>query len=256
MRKTTSLFLFLMLCFTMVTYGQTAPAADSGSSGDESDSSEQVDVAPETGSSVTADSAWHRNDRIHAVSGDRVNQMKQDPDFAYANDSEYWQQKKTTGTTVQSPRWNDRLFEGFLILVVAALGIWGLVMLARENGFSWVFRKKAGITGESADSQPLPEPQFEEVISQYQDAKDYRLAVRFLYLRMLDGLKERGDLTLRSSSTNAEIARLLGSHPMAEEFRFLSRSYEYAFYGGFVPTPENYHMLRKRFDLLQQKFSV
>lgn len=239
----------------MLTHGQTTPATDSGTAYDENDTPEKVAAAPAEEALKISDSAWHRNDRLSVVSRKRVNEMKQDPDFAYANDPAYWQKRKNTGP-VQSPRGNDKIFEGLLFLVIASLAIWGLIMLARENGFNWVFRKRTGTGEEAADAQALSELSFEESIRQYQDAKDYRLAVRFLYLRMLDGLKSLGDLPLRSSSTNAEISRLLGSHPVAEEFRFLARSYEYTFYGGFVPNAENYHLLRKRFDLMQQKFSV
>ena len=134
--------------------------------------------------------------------------------------------------------------------------LFGIYQLGRENNFSWFTRNRnengLGTTVQKTDEQM----DFESAIRKYQDERNYRLAVRYMYLRLIHTLKENEGIKFRDSSTNAEIARAFGSQPKAGEFRFLARAYEYIFYGDFTPDLELFNMLRIRFENFQQTISV
>jgi hypothetical protein len=96
---------------------------------------------------------------------------------------------------------------------------------------------------------------FDEAIDRSQAEGNYRMAIRFLYLRLIDILRDKGGIAFRGSSTNAEITRALGKHPQARNFRWLATAYEYAFYGGFQPNQELYERLKMEFENFQKIIS-
>jgi hypothetical protein len=97
---------------------------------------------------------------------------------------------------------------------------------------------------------------YDEAIRKYQLEGNYRLAVRYLYLRLIRTAREKGGIQFRDSSTNAEITRAFGTHARAAEFRFLATAYEYIFYGGFIPKHDLFNMLKNKFETFQQTLSV
>jgi hypothetical protein len=97
---------------------------------------------------------------------------------------------------------------------------------------------------------------FESAIRKYQAERNYRLAVRYMYLRLIQAAREKGGIQFRDSSTNAEIALAFGSNLKADEFRFLARAYEYVFYGDFIPDQEIFNMLKNKFEQFQKSISV
>ena len=101
--------------------------------------------------------------------------------------------------------------------------------------------------------QPLD---FDDAISKYQAEGNYRMAVRYMYLRLIHTVNARNIVHIGDSFTNSEMVRAFGSHPQASEFRFLATAYEYVYYGDFVMTPEIFEELKTRFDVFQQKLSV
>ena len=134
--------------------------------------------------------------------------------------------------------------------------LYGIVQLARENNFKWLVRKK---NFDHTDNRELNEEKsidFNEAIHTYQEEGNYRLAVRYMYLKLIRDIRENGSITIRDSSTNSEIALALKEHPNANEFRYFATAYEYIFYGDFVPQEPFFIKLKEKFDHFKLKHSV
>jgi hypothetical protein len=142
-----------------------------------------------------------------------------------------------------------------LLLITGLVG-YGIFQLARENNFSWLARKPKLNPVGKGEQLPEEEIDIEKAILTCQAEGNFRMAVRFLYLRLIHTAREKTGIRFRDSSTNAEIMRAFGSHPKAAEFRWLATAYEYVFYGGFLPGPDLYDELKNKFDAFQQILSV
>ena len=176
-----------------------------------------------------------------------------DPDFAYANDSLYWKENRRPtnpgllGRLIGSP-----LFRWLIFSAMIAVVLFGIYQLAKESNFGWFARNNWSQRLPTEESGSDGNINYNEAIRKYRNEGNYRLAVRYLYLRLIQTAREQGGVTFLDSSTNAEITRAFGNHPQAGEFRSLATAYEYIFYGGFIPEPELFEKLNYRFDHLQK----
>ena len=77
--------------------------------------------------------------------------------------------------------------------------------------------------------------------------RNYRLAVRYLYLQVLGKLAERKLIEINSNKTNYEYVNEVRKHKFANEFASLTLKYEYVWYGEY-PVDE------KLFEQIQGSF--
>jgi len=186
----------------------------------------------------------------------QVRKYLKDPDYAYANDPEYWKKDIPPKPGAVNLMFNSPLFRWIIFSCVMAIVLFGIYQLGKENNFSWFTRNRKQNDSETTEQAKDERMDFEKAIRKYQDEKNYRLAIRYMYLRLIHTAREKEGIQFRDSSTNAEIARAFGSHPKAGEFRFLARAYEYIFYGDFIPDPELFNRLKIKFENFQQTISV
>jgi hypothetical protein len=205
---------------------------------------------------VKARSGFTSSDTIRYVNRNKIRSYLGNPDYAYANDSAYWAQKFS-----QKPGLGYRILSGpylrwLLLSGMIVLVLFGIYRLARENSFSWFSRKNTVYrTGSPEDAAEII-PDFEALILRYQTEGDYRMAIRYMYLRLLQTTGTKSGIQIRDSFTNADIALAFGTHPLKSEFRILSRAYDYVYYGGFTPEKELYDLLKNKFEDFQKTISV
>ena len=77
---------------------------------------------------------------------------------------------------------------------------------------------------------------------------NYRLAIRYLYLQVLDKLSERKAISIHPNKTNYEYVQEVRKHRFANEFASLTLKYEYVWYGEY-PVDE------KLFGQIQESFT-
>lgn len=97
---------------------------------------------------------------------------------------------------------------------------------------------------------------FDELIAAAVEEGDFRLAVRYLYLKTVQQLNEKGVIHFSPDKTNNEYIQELINQPYYAGFLSLTMNYEYVWYGRFEITPELFELLRKEFILFYQKLPV
>src|SRR5260221_11579654 len=172
---------------------------------------------------------------IRKVSDKQLNLYKNNPDYAYANDSEYWRKEPLHEPGLLFRILGSQALRWIFLGLIAGLILYGVYQLAIENNFTMLIRSRRKKTKLSDPDLPTAKINFDELIRHNQEEGNYPMAIRFLYLRLIDNLHQKSRISFRDSSTNAEITRALGNHPGAEKFRWLATAYECVFYGGFVP---------------------
>jgi hypothetical protein len=205
------------------------------------------------------DSGYLPKGPVRKVSLRQVNSFLQNPDYAYANDPAYREKEPQSRPGFFSRLFNSPLIGWVILLVVLgliALGLFGIYQLAKENSFNWFTRSVKKInsgTGELLTDKGLD---YDEAIRKFQEKGNYRMAIRYMYLRLIHIVREKGEIQFRDSSTNAEIVRAFGNHPKTDEFRWLATAYEYIYYGDFLPKQELFDKIKNKFDDLQLTFTI
>jgi hypothetical protein len=221
----------------------------------EPDSASATEVSYDSVYQPVPDTLFSSLRTIREVSKIQVNRYKNNPEYAYANDSEYWRKEPPGEPGLLFRILNSRVLRWIFLSLIGGLILYGVYQLAREINFTLLIRTRRQKTQFTQQVLSDEKIDFDEVIRLNQTEGNYRMAIRFLYLRLIYNLQEKTGISFRDSSTNAEILRAMGNHPEAASFRWLATSYEYVFYGGFVPNQETYLHIKNKFEAFQKIFS-
>jgi choline dehydrogenase-like flavoprotein len=202
------------------------------------------------------DTAILQANSTREVSQRQLNSYLKNPDYAYANDPEYWREEAPRKPGVISKFLFSRAFLWIIFILIIGIVFYGVYQLAKENNFKWMTRKVRKKEVGEVKLKLDEDVDFETAIHKYQQEGNYRFAIRYMYLKLLRTVREKGQIAIRDSSTNADIARALGNHPGADDFRYLATAYEYIYYGDFIPQEELFMKLAKKFEDFQQTISV
>lgn len=88
------------------------------------------------------------------------------------------------------------------------------------------------------------------------DDNDYRLAIRWHYLKQLNILNETKIIHYEPFKTNIDYGFELAKSPYQQAFTDISRIYEYVWYGKYDITIVDYEKLEKQFKAFEQRINV
>ncbi len=122
-----------------------------------------------------------------------------------------------------------------------------------KNG---IFSRRKKIIKES-DEVFLPElnevSEYDGMITGAENKNDFNLATRFLFLKTLKHLSNKGFIQFMADKTNKEYLREMKQNNYYSQFQQLTRSYEYSWYGKFLVQQEYYQKLKEEFELFNKK---
>lgn len=197
---------------------------------------------------------------LRAVPDSTVERLKHDERFAYANDPEYWskakkqeeakqqdsERSKGFGSSVDKMLASDTASTIFYIVlgVICVLIIYRIVVV--NNLYSGSRRRKE-------DAEELPESEIDDnnLDQRVQAAilaNDYRLAVRYMYLKTLRALNDKGWIRYHAKATNNEYITQVHHYGVGNEFRFLTHVYEYVWYGEFALSVQQFERVQQDFN--------
>jgi hypothetical protein len=103
------------------------------------------------------------------------------------------------------------------------------------------------ILDEAEEAKPVQERKFDTPITRAVNEHNYRLAVRYLHLQLLQRLSAAGAIEFAVDKTNAEYLRELTGKPYKEEVAELTRWYDYVWYGEFAIDAAAYSKVESKF---------
>ena len=190
------------------------------------------------------------------VPGYITDSLKRDEDFAYANDPEYWTKKKEARKERSERKsfWESfyDFFSSNTVRTIAyiLIGLFILFLIFRviiqNNLYMFYFSKKLAKTDNTEEPETDPET-LDEKLKKALAENNYRMAVRYYYLKTLHILNERGMIRLHSQATNYQYLHQMSGNRLANEFRFLTDIYDYVWYGEFVLTENQFEVVNNNF---------
>jgi hypothetical protein len=230
----------------MVDSGLVAPPreADNVGSTDESTEEKYTPAAPE----------------LRHVPDSVVMAMKQDKDYAYANDPSYWAKEKekeeARSETYHKGFWDYfyELFQngGVRTITYIILGVILVLIIYRIIVVNNLYmtgasrrRKEEVIEGEVSE---IEDSNLDQKIQAAVQAKQFRPAVRLMYLKALRSLNDKGWIRYHAQSTNYEYMNQVQPYGIGSEFRFMTHVYEYVWYGEFPLTEDQFGKVYQNFQ--------
>lgn len=137
------------------------------------------------------------------------------------------------------------------MLGVAGLVVW-LLMKANIMGNLFSRESRQMPLAYATVTDNIHEIAFSERIEEAVEQRNYRLAVRLLYLQTLKHLTDRGLIVWQPDKTNRSYVYELAQTPYRPDFEELTRQYEYAWYGDFPVTEPQFQTIRERFSQFEK----
>ena len=98
------------------------------------------------------------------------------------------------------------------------------------------------------DAVPIEEIDFQSLIKEALNKKDFRLAIRYQYLDVLKSLSEKGLISHSHYKSNVEYAYELKNKTLKNEFRQLVFAFDHIWYGEYTVDANQYQLIYREFD--------
>jgi hypothetical protein len=128
--------------------------------------------------------------------------------------------------------------------------LFALYKIISENRLYLFYSAPKKIGQETADNIELPFDKLDDKIREATDAGDYRLALRYMYLKALKKAGDKQLIHFHTDGTNHEYVNQMRNHPGEKDFRYLTNVYEYVWYGEFPLTSLQFAGLQTQFSSL------
>jgi len=126
-------------------------------------------------------------------------------------------------------------------------------IVGMEKVMLWIKGNKSGLGEFSVSEEDIHGINFEKEISTAVVQKNFREAIRLMYLQSLKKLSDRELIHWSPSKTNIDYSRELAATAYTDHFQQLTRFYEYAWYGEFMPAEDDYKKIAGIFHHFNKK---
>lgn len=179
---------------------------------------------------------------VRLLSEDIVEKYKNDPEFDYdggPKESDDWitkikswinQQLAVLRSSKAYATILDYFYYGLMIIALILI-IRGLIKADRRGLlFGKINSNEIKMIESEEDISQL---NFDELITAAIERKDYKLAVRYLFLKSLKLLSEKGIIELRNNKTNHQYLTEIKNNGISVAFQIATARFEWVWYGDF-----------------------
>jgi len=207
---------------------------------------------------------------------DSILKWKQSREFAYMHylDSVLRKEKNIKADTVsidesgkitrnQRSENNTSGFNKILNSLPLRIFFWALALIFIGFIFYKIFfkngifrRKKNKLIRQNEDGAPHDLEEFlkyDALVSEAENKSEFNLATRYLFLKTLKNLADKGFIDFTAEKTNKEYLKEMEQNKSFNQFERLTRNYEYIWYGKFLIDQNKYQNLKEQFILFNEK---
>ena len=143
----------------------------------------------------------------------------------------------------------ERFSVGLRILFVVLSAIILFFIMKNVIGVKIFYRSKKTGSDVTMDlSEDIHAIDFESLIEKYYKLKKFREVIRLLYHKTLKELSDNDFITWEINKTNRDYIHEIHEGIMRNNFRELTRLFEYTWYGNFILNENSYIIINKKFE--------
>jgi hypothetical protein len=208
-----------------------------------------------------SDPFWYANYVFNKKEQEKKERIKSNGGNTNSNpDKNEYETDDTDRTEVSSSRsvfekpWFSTLL--WIIIIGSFIGAIGWYLSTNDTA---IFRKRNTVVAAVAEDDTMPDDIFainyQKELDKATAGKDYRLAIRLMYLRLLKSSAEKNIIQYTQERTNFDYLSQVHTTPHYTDFFRLTRNFEYAWYGKFTVTDQAFEKIKNDFDNFNNKLS-
>ncbi|NCU05400.1 MAG: DUF4129 domain-containing protein [Chitinophagaceae bacterium] len=195
---------------------------------------------------------------------DSIRSMRSQKDFSYMRNLDsslrVIQKEELEEGRKKKPDQEVNINRAFSIFRIIEILLWALLIGALLFVLYRIFLSDRGLFTSPVRNNQLDVEEEHITDDQYLEKqlqlaikeKNYRLAVRYLYLQTLNRLAEKQWLILSPDKTNYQYVRELSKPQLKNAFARVTLHYDYAWYGDFEIAEDVFEPVKKEFEQFQQ----
>ncbi|WP_378183982.1 hypothetical protein [Aquimarina sp. SS2-1] len=137
----------------------------------------------------------------------------------------------------------------YLIFIVIVIYILIRVLVGKDAS-SFFGKKNKSVAPINFSEEHIENIDLNKLIQEALSINDYRLAIRYMYMKTLQDLSLRKLIDYHFEKTNSDYQREIHNDQLKLHFNEVSYLYDYIWYGKFDLNEEKYHNAKKSFDQL------
>ncbi len=139
-------------------------------------------------------------------------------------------------------------------VILAAIAGLAIYLLLKAEVLSFLFPKSAQSYGLAYENlaENIHEINFDVAVDEAVNERNFRLAVRLLYLQTLKHLTDAGRIEYKPDKTNRQYVYELATSPFETNFEELTRQFEFVWYGDFSVDDRRFGEIRRQFREFNQ----
>lgn len=205
-------------------------------------------------------------------SEEKINNFKEDPAFDYseAAEKDNWWTNFKRWIRLQWNRFLNWLFGDFeapLLLAIfldilpylllGLLLVFILYLFSRLDTGDYFFgKKRQGELIFDEEEKIIRSRDIKKLIAKAVEKENYRLAVRYHFLYVLQQLSRMEIVTYDNSKTDEDYLSEIKEAKLREHFKKISRIYDFVWYGNFATTAEDYDRIKIEFQKAEKLIEV
>jgi hypothetical protein len=140
---------------------------------------------------------------------------------------------------------NHNVVSWLLIAVFFVVFVYLMILLVGGD-FQTLFsrNKAANVVGDTFVEVDLTGTDFDKLVARELENGNLNLAIRYMYLKLLQALSHKQLIVWQKDKTNRQYAQELSMKPYHQHFKQVTNAYEYVWYGKFQISMPVYHDVR------------
>lgn len=199
--------------------------------------------------------------RVRYPAPDRLRELQTDRDYQYGRDAPppenplawFWAWLWRKISTFLSSKAYQNVWQYVMLAAIAGAVIY-LLMKAEVLGFLFPKRAQSNPLDYENLAENIHAIDFDAAIDEAVSQRNYRLAVRLLYLQTLKHLSNADRIQYKPDKTNRQYVYELANSPLQADFDVLTRQFEFVWYGDFPVDEARFGSIRQQFQSFNRPF--
>ena len=137
----------------------------------------------------------------------------------------------------------------YILLLISAIYFIVKLLVGKES-LSFFQKKHSQISSLQIDEEEWDQIDLDELLTKALDSKNYRLAIRYLYLKTLKELTLQNLIQFHAEKTNSDYLYEIKDRKAKLLFQKISYAYEYIWYGEFEIDKDGFNQAKSSYDQL------
>lgn len=142
----------------------------------------------------------------------------------------------------------------YIVLIILAIVLIAKLLSGRDAG-ALFSRKNSAVTRFNVREEHIERIDFDKLISDALTQNNYRLALRYRFLKLLKELSQTGYIDWHFEKTNSDYYREIKTESIRKGFKEVSYLYDYVWYGEFSLDAHGFENARIRFDQITKSLA-